>query len=191
MAGRREKDPEMETDLGRVIVPMLDMSFQLLFFFVATFNPGKAEGKMAMSLPATGQAKAASAAEVDPTQLSATDLSLGSDLVVRISSHEDTFGLSLGSADNKDKDDPVGAVRALTSQNRKEEIARLLDQLKEKLTAKLKDKRDKEGPEATINLKIEANKKTKHADVVAVMDACLLAGYTQIGFAAPPDFAQQ
>lgn len=188
---RREKDPEMETDLGRVIVPMLDMSFQLLFFFVATFNPGKAEGKMAMTLPATGQAKAQDMANVDPTQLSSADLAQASDLVVRVSSHEDSFAISLGSADNKDKDEAVGTARALTPQNRKEEIGKLLDQLREKLTAKLKDKRDKEGPDAAINIKIEANKKTKHADVVAVMDACLLAGYTQVGFAAPPDFQQQ
>ncbi len=171
---RREHDPALETDLGRVIVPMLDMSFQLLFFFVATFNPGRAEGKMSLSLPASGQAKAASMQDVDPTQLSSPDLDLKSDLVVRVSSHEDSFSLSLGSAENKDKDEAIGALRGLTPQTRKDEIGKLMDQLREKLATKLKDKRDTDGPDATIPIKIEANKKTKHADVVAVMDACLL-----------------
>lgn len=189
MAIRREHDPQMDTDLGRVIVPMLDMSFQLLFFFVATFNPGRAEGKMSLSLPASGQAKAASSQEVDLSQLSSPNLELKSDLVVRVSSHEDSFSVSLGSAENRDKDEAVGALRGLTPQNRKDEIGKLMDLLREKLAAKLKEKRDKDGPDATISVKIEANKKTKHADVVAVMDACLRAGYTQIGFAAPPDMA--
>src|SRR5207253_4521236 len=34
------------------IVPMLDLSFQLLFFFIITFSPGKPEGQMALALPA-------------------------------------------------------------------------------------------------------------------------------------------
>jgi biopolymer transport protein ExbD len=44
----RENDP-VEPDLP--IVPMLDMSFQLLFFFVVTFNPTPAEGHLDMALP--------------------------------------------------------------------------------------------------------------------------------------------
>src|SRR5262245_12443937 len=34
------------------IVPMLDMSFQLLFFFIITFSPGQPEGQIALNLPA-------------------------------------------------------------------------------------------------------------------------------------------
>jgi biopolymer transport protein ExbD len=185
---RREKDPQLETDLGRVIVPMLDMSFQLLFFFVAIFNPGKAEGKMALNLPATGQAKAKDLQNVDPKTISDANLEVPSDFVVVVSSHEDSFGVSIKDADKADK---VGEVRGITPQNRREEIGKLLDTLREKLAERYKAKQEKEGLKVTDNVKIEANKKTKHADLVAVMDACLRAGYTQVGFAPPPDFQQQ
>ena len=33
------------------ITPMLDMTFQLLFFFIINFNPADLEGQMDMSLP--------------------------------------------------------------------------------------------------------------------------------------------
>jgi biopolymer transport protein ExbD len=185
---RREPDPLMETDLGRVIVPMLDMSFQLLFFFVATFNPGKAEGKMALNLPATGQAKAKDLANVDLTKISDANLEIPSDFVVVVSSHEDSFTVSIKDSDKTDK---VGEARGLTPQNRHAEIGKLLETLREQLAEKLKAKQDREGPKTTDNVKIEANKKTKHADLVAVMDTCVRSGYSQVGFAPPPDFQQQ
>jgi biopolymer transport protein ExbD len=40
---------QVEADLP--ITPMLDMSFQLLAFFIMTFHPAPSEGQIAMSLP--------------------------------------------------------------------------------------------------------------------------------------------
>ncbi len=37
------------------ITPMLDMSFQLLFFFIFNFNPADMEGAVEMALPAGGR----------------------------------------------------------------------------------------------------------------------------------------
>ena len=37
--------------LGLIITPMLDMSFQLLAFFIMTFKPAPTEGHIAMTLP--------------------------------------------------------------------------------------------------------------------------------------------
>src|SRR5205085_7426088 len=49
------------------ITPMLDMTFQLMFFFLTTFNPSSVkEGQMDMSLPANGTAAATTHQEVDP-----------------------------------------------------------------------------------------------------------------------------
>jgi biopolymer transport protein ExbD len=47
---RRVKTEEVEPDLP--ITPMLDMSFQLLAFFIMTFKPAPTEAQMAMTLPA-------------------------------------------------------------------------------------------------------------------------------------------
>lgn len=45
----RQITEEVEPDLP--ITPMLDMSFQLLSFFILTFRPAPTEGQIAMTLP--------------------------------------------------------------------------------------------------------------------------------------------
>lgn len=49
MPRQRMKTDEVEPDLP--ITPMLDMSFQLLAFFIMTFKPAPTEGQIAMKLP--------------------------------------------------------------------------------------------------------------------------------------------
>jgi len=44
---------QVEADLP--ITPMLDMSFQLLAFFIMTFHPAPTEGQIAMTLPPSDQ----------------------------------------------------------------------------------------------------------------------------------------
>lgn len=49
MFRRRQVTDHVEPDLP--ITPMLDMSFQLLAFFIMTFKPAPTEGQIAMTLP--------------------------------------------------------------------------------------------------------------------------------------------
>src|SRR5262245_42923345 len=57
MAYKRTVDKPVEVLLP--ITPMLDMAFQLMFFFLATFNPSSVkEGQMEMSLPSKSEAAA-------------------------------------------------------------------------------------------------------------------------------------
>ncbi|MSR53768.1 MAG: biopolymer transporter ExbD [Gemmataceae bacterium] len=49
MANRRKK--ELPISIAVPIVPMLDMSFQLLSFFIITFKPMPTEGQLAINLP--------------------------------------------------------------------------------------------------------------------------------------------
>jgi biopolymer transport protein ExbD len=49
MSRRRQGTDFVEPDLP--ITPMLDMSFQLLAFFIMTFRPAPTEGQIAMTLP--------------------------------------------------------------------------------------------------------------------------------------------
>src|SRR5262249_33858039 len=157
---------------------------QLLFFFVATFNPSRAEGKFAMSLPATGQPKAQDVSQVDPSKTPDPNLEVPTEFVVVVRAHDESFSVALRESEKLTE---IGAVRGLTPQSRREEVLRLLDQVREKLADRLKAKRDKEGQNASENVKIEPNAKMKNAELVAVMDACVRAGYVQVGFAAPPD----
>ena len=80
--------------------------------------------------------------------------------------------------DRKTRDDQRVAVDEL--------MGKLSAMLKEKLEEKKKDNPGK----ASDNVKIEANSAMRYSTLVSVMDACLKAGYQQVGFAPPPDAGQ-
>ena len=46
------RNPSPDGKIALPITPMLDMTFQLLFFFIMNFNPADLEGQMEASLPA-------------------------------------------------------------------------------------------------------------------------------------------
>jgi biopolymer transport protein ExbD len=163
MGRRRTREAPIEIVLP--ITPMLDMSFQLLAFFVMTFRVlGPAEGELDMYLPKAGEAKAKVPDAVDLSKTSDADIDQSSDLTVAI---EATGGGDVNKLLVKDKaaSHQVDDVKALQT--------------------KLKEMRGDLANKAKI--KIEAESKLKYARLVAVMDACLAAGFTQVGFAPPPD----
>ena len=65
MFGNRKKKAEKEftVDINRVVTPMLDMTFQLLFYFIINFKPAIEEGQLDLSLPS--QEVAASSSTID------------------------------------------------------------------------------------------------------------------------------
>src|SRR5262249_12270483 len=67
MARKHKSEGGLDLELGIVITPMLDMAFQLLAFFVMTFNPSALEGAMDLNLPAAGESRADTPESVDPT----------------------------------------------------------------------------------------------------------------------------
>ncbi|HSQ58129.1 MAG TPA: biopolymer transporter ExbD [Gemmata sp.] len=66
MARRRRNATEF-VDPDLPITPMLDMSFQLLSFFIITFKPAPTEGQIAMSLPPVQEGGAAATLAPDLT----------------------------------------------------------------------------------------------------------------------------
>src|SRR5258708_28735629 len=48
---RRDHKKAEDTKIVLPITPMLDMTFQLLFFFIVSFNPADLEGAVDTSLP--------------------------------------------------------------------------------------------------------------------------------------------
>src|SRR5437879_95555 len=167
MGRRRTRDAPIDIVLPRT--PRLDMWCQLLAFFVMTFRVlGPAEGELDMYLPKACEAKAKVPDAVDLSKTSDADIDQSSDLTVVI---EATSGGDIGKLLVKDKAaaHPVDDVKALK--------------------AKLKEMRGELANKA--NIKIEAEAKLKYARLVNVMDACLGVGFTQVGFAPPPDLGRK
>ena len=54
MLRRPKRMQDTPTEPNLPITPMLDMSFQLMAFFILTFKPGPTEGQLAMMLPREG-----------------------------------------------------------------------------------------------------------------------------------------
>src|SRR4051812_2855720 len=82
---RDKGDPPVEVSLP--ITPMLDMSFQLLAFFVMTFQAANAlEGQLDMYLPKAGNPQAKRPDEVDLSKDSDADLDQQADIAVVVSS---------------------------------------------------------------------------------------------------------
>src|SRR5262245_26085696 len=81
----RRRTPDAPIQIVLPITPMLDMSFQLLAFFVMTFRVlGPAEGELDMYLPKAGEAKAKVPDAVDLSKTSDADIDQSSDLTVVI-----------------------------------------------------------------------------------------------------------
>jgi biopolymer transport protein ExbD len=59
MLRRRKRMQDDPTQPDLPITPMLDMSFQLMAFFILTFKPGPTEGQLALMLPREGNTAAA------------------------------------------------------------------------------------------------------------------------------------
>ncbi|MBY0523389.1 MAG: biopolymer transporter ExbD [Gemmataceae bacterium] len=165
---RRRADADLEVTLP--ITPMLDMTFQLLTFFIFTYHPSAIEGQMDFSLPASGEARARTEADVDPNKPSDTELALKSQITVMLKAQKD--GLN---------DGVISAVVVQTP-NGESSFTNL-----EGLYKFLNDQRTSQDITNKDDIQIAAESKLKYAYVIDAMDTCLKAGFTRVGFAPPPD----
>jgi biopolymer transport protein ExbD len=164
VARHRTLRPDAPLDVQLPITPMLDMSFQLLAFFVMTFQAANAlEGQLDMYLPKAGTPMAKTQEQVDLTRDSDVDVEKESELTVAVTSHAgDIEALTVR---EKAGSTPVSDVKAL-----RPTLAKL-----------------RAGLGNQDRVTIEADSKLKYARLVDVMDACLGAGFKAVGFAPPPD----
>lgn len=155
---------------AEVLVPipaMLDVFFQLLSLFVMSFHPASvAEGEMDMFLPATAQAKAQDAKDVDPFALSSTEVEPPADVTVKV--EVNAGGIGKLAILEKEKRTEVTDIKSL-----REELKKLHTQIDR------------------ANIKIEADSTLKYAFLIEVMDACLAANFHSVGFSPPPDLMRR
>lgn len=165
MALPRKAEPGPEVELP--ITPMLDMAFQLLMFFILTYRPSMLEGHMALSLPSTGDAKAAVPAEVDPKTSAPEDTpELPAEVTVLIRTQEGA------ASDGRISQLLVQERQGTKELNNQEDLRKYLQRARTGLTNQ-------------TDIKIQADARLKYAAVVEVMDTCMQAGFKNVGFAEP------
>jgi biopolymer transport protein ExbD len=165
MIRSRRTHGDAPVDVSLPITPMLDMSFQMLFYFVMTFQAANAlEGELDLYLPKGGTPQAKQPDQVDLSKDSDADLESQADVTVEVSSQRGGIdGLSIR---EKARNTQIAGVKALRP---------ALEKLRGELGGNV------------TRIKIQADGRLKYARLVDVMDACLGAGFKTVEFAQPPD----
>jgi biopolymer transport protein ExbD len=139
------------------ITPMLDMTFQLLFFFIVNFHPADLEGQMDVSLPAGGGA----AEVVVPPPPAEPALELPAEQTVEVR--------AIVAGEQRGE---IAAISVRSIEGRSQVVA--LSGLQQFL----QDQR-REGPDTT-RIKVESDGTLKVAALLRVMDSCRQAGFRNV-----------
>jgi biopolymer transport protein ExbD len=173
----RRRLPDEPVDIVLPIPSFLDMAFQILAFFVATYHPSSLEVQMEMALPASADPRAQTQQQADPTTTPDSDADLKSEITVTIkTAHEGRptgkiTGITVEGADGVETPVPgdFDSDRELAG------VTSFLTKMQKGLSNK-------------DSIKIKAESGLKYGFVVKVIDACKKAKFTNVGFAAPPDY---
>jgi biopolymer transport protein ExbD len=158
----RRKHKRQQTDLVEPdlpITPMLDMSFQLLAFFIITFKPTPTEGQIALALPkdSGGPAAMSSPSPIDENQ--------PRHFIVQVEATEPGGGIKNMTISEEGSPNPPKDLKA-TVENYRDELKAISAQLeREKKTGKLT---------------LECGGKLLHAYVVQLMDTAVRSGFNDI-----------
>jgi biopolymer transport protein ExbD len=171
--------------LGLIVTPMLDMSFQLLAFFIMVYHPSALERHIDGNLlPPTDIAR--SSKNATQTDLPATDVDppMEDALLVKVLSVAPKQDEGVGDDGQQRKDGDPSRIMLKRKENADAIIFAGSDRpfaedLK-RLTAELKKEA---GPK--VDIKIEGDGNLKHQYLMLVYDACKQAGYKNIAFVAP------
>jgi len=165
---RRELKADRGPEVDLPIVPFLDMSFQILFFFIMNYHPSALEGQMDLNLPAAGEGRAQSIENIDPNKLSDTEIESKSELTVIVRTPHDNIN------DGTISQISIAGDQGEMTVPNVEGLERYLKTIQKDLTNK-------------TDIKIQADSRLKYYFVVQMVDACVKAGYPNVGFAPPPD----
>ncbi len=171
MIRRRAETPSKVT---LPITPMLDMTFQLLFFFIVNFRPADLEGQMDLALPSENITQAHKEKDVSKEASPEKDplMDLKSDLTVRVSTQ-------LG----ENAQGGISAISVQGLEGKPEPVADLAG-LRKYLEAKRATLSNQEA------IKVQGDSKLRMKYVFRVMDVCRQAGFANVSFVPPDDLGR-
>jgi biopolymer transport protein ExbD len=150
---KRRRKEEAPVEVNLPITPMLDMSFQLLNFFIFTFHPMPQEGQLSVNLP-----KVDSAAKPD-------------EVPVDESEQKDEYTITVIS-------NSTGRIASISMKGPAVDLgtvkeAQLSDQLKSIA------KSTKRGPSG-VSITLEASPDLVYAQLIYIMDLCKRNGFDSV-----------
>ncbi|CAN5496975.1 hypothetical protein BH10PLA2_BH10PLA2_36020 [soil metagenome] len=162
------QDPPVEVEIP--VTPMLDLAFQILLFFIFTYQPSRMEGQLEMTLPDLAQAKAAKPENVKPSSSATGELELPAEVTVLLYIRRDG-----------PRDGSLGRIVVQEKQGNKE----LPDRVAlEKYLASIRT-----GLANTHDIKLAGDSDLKNGVTMEIMDVCTKAGFTNIALGKPLDQA--
>lgn len=171
--------------LGLIITPMLDMSFQILSFFIMTYHPSALEGHINGKLVPPSKTAVHSKTNNQPTEemlLPDSDPDLEDTLEVKVKAvkkgeteRSRVDGQPTQIYVKRKEDTDLGAPVADSDED--------LDASLRKLTAKLKAILAGGATKGSIRLDCDAD--MKHMYVMRIYDACKGSGFQNVSFVAP------
>jgi biopolymer transport protein ExbD len=172
MSARGKREASSKVSLP--ITPMLDMTFQLLFFFIVNFHPADMEGEMSMALPVDAEKQAHKQEDVKKDAKTDKDPApeFPSDLTVKVRTQL-----------NGTTDGEISAIAVRNLEGKEEPVDGLPG-----LRTFLKDKRETLTNKEAI--KVQGDGKLKVREVMKVMDVCRKAGFANVSFVPPEDFGR-
>jgi biopolymer transport protein ExbD len=166
--------------LGLIITPMLDMSFQLMAFFIMTYHPSALEGHIDGNLLPPTLVASKSKNPVPPTDLPSVDEEppLQDALLVQVKA------VGKGQTEGQRVDGEPSRISIRRTENPDPTMISDSDTpIAEGLKRLIAELKRETGPKA--NIKIEGDGDLKHQYLMQVYDACKQAGYQNISFVAP------
>ena len=193
MNKRHQEQPPAGVSLGLIITPMLDMSFQILAFFIMTYHPSALEGHIPGSLVPPEK----SATKGQETQASdEIPTSVPEDLLLPELSEAITVKVKAATAGQGGDRLPGQFSQILiwrktdTSARPVADVDSSIEQGLKRLESELRAIQKDAGAEKA-NIKIEGDGELKQQYVMAVYDVCKRAGFSKIHFVPPPIVAEK
>jgi biopolymer transport protein ExbD len=186
---KRNKEEGMGVNLGIIITPMLDMSFQILAFFIMTYHPSALEGHFDLKLlPPRAATKGTPSAPSETLPPAGEDPELTDVLTVTVKAVNkgQAEGARLEGDPSRillaQKQDAAPVLVADSDVPFEEGLKKLGAELKEYLADPSNSK---------ANIKIEPDPNLKHQFTMQVYDVCKLAGFQNIQFVGPAGLPMQ
>jgi biopolymer transport protein ExbD len=172
--GRRIVGQEPE-GINMPITPMLDMTFQLLFFFIVYYHAPTNEGEINYNLPAPDATASDSKIEDPKPGGDDEDLKTNAELTVLVRTQHDGTN-----------DGIISEVRVRENSGSETTVGTTNGKLDELVTF-LKKRRDDPLLGNKDDIFIQGDSRLKWSGMISVMDACRKAGFPNVGFKEPGD----